>query len=239
MRYTSSIFFTLFVLINTVSAQLAEYEYYTELCYCRGKFDSTKIARHELDNALNHLWFDSYSMPHPNVHTPADIPPDNFKKLKEQCGKALSLLDTLRVPEVPYWQDRKLRQIREIEDMCQLSEFSILAYENPDTLLYYPELPDTCRYWVDALIDGDELMLLAWEELTRRLMLSNASPERLESEFIEKYNSHQRYEWARIQIMKYGWWNSANDFIPHITDYCGDEFAKLFNELDCSECDEP
>jgi hypothetical protein len=47
-------------------------------------------------------------------------------------------------------------------------------------------------------------------------------------------------EYARLEIMKFGWWNSANHVIPHVNksyNYA-EEFKRLLIDVDC-ECDEP
>ena len=45
---------------------------------------------------------------------------------------------------------------------------------------------------------------------------------------------------ARMEVMTYGWWNSANHLLPHVNTHYRyeEEFEKLLIDIEC-DCDEP
>jgi hypothetical protein len=104
----------------------------------------------------------------------------------------------------------------------------------------YSLVDSTCIFYRDALISGGQKMLDAWVVLNENLKKKNGDPEKLQRKFDEQFNSVNRLDYARLELMSFGWWSSANRLIFHIMD-SGEfeaEFKKLFIKVKC-ECDEP
>ncbi len=161
-------------------------------------------------------------------------------KLKIECAERLKELNTLVFINNEFWTRQKLNRIKEIESTCRLREITILAYSNPDTLMTYDLVDSTCIYFRDALIAGGQQMIDAWINLNEIKKSKNGNPEKVQRKFNEKYNSQQRIEFAKLELMQFGWWNNANHLIYHYENSLknNDEFEKLFIEFEC-DCDEP
>ncbi|RIH62687.1 hypothetical protein D1164_23635 [Mariniphaga sediminis] len=83
-------------------------------------------------------------------------------------------------------------------------------------------------------------MVDAWMKLHEYQKSRNGNPEKVQQKFEEKSNSPHKLEYARLEIMKFGWWNSANRKLPHINTsiYYPNEFERLLIDIEC-DCDEP
>lgn len=233
---------TIFITIvpNNVFSQYAEIEYYTELCGCVAKFDSTQYTRQQLQNTIDYLWW------MPNIDTDAtglkDVKSaeELINDLKTECMQKIERLQTLDFVNDTFWQKLKNEIIEYYISTCRLKEYTMLAYDNPKILLEYDLVDSTCMYYRDALIKGGEAMLKAWAKLNEVLKSNNGYPDQLQREFEEKYNSDNRLTYAKEAIMVFGWWNNANHLLPHI-DFSynyREEFEKFLNNVEC-ECDEP
>lgn len=221
-----------------VFPQHAIYEYSNDLCLCRGTFDSTRVTRQQLDNIYAYFWNGPYIEARATVWDPGDVSTLSMDMLEEECGEVLDKLYTVDVPETDYWQDLKETLIKEVEAVCTLKKYTIRAWDDPAILLEYPGLQDTCTFWADALIAGGDRLLEAWKALKEIQKKANADPERVQKEFMSRYTSERQLDWARVEVMTYGWWNCSNHFIPYVETHCGEEFEKLFIRHEYLECDE-
>jgi hypothetical protein len=149
-------------------------------------------------------------------------------------------LNTLDFIKNKFWIQVKNDRIKEIESTCMLRRYTIMAWNNPDTLLAYEVIDSTCIYYRDALINGGQQMIEAWIFLNEIMKRKNGYPEMVQKKFDEEFSSIYRLDYARLEIMVFGWWNNANHFIFHV-ESSGNfekEFNKLFFKVRC-ECDEP
>ncbi|MDD2983688.1 MAG: hypothetical protein PHQ74_09895 [Crocinitomicaceae bacterium] len=229
------------ILINTNSfAQYANFEYNTELCECIAKFDSTKYSRQELQNTIDYLWNSNYISTNSTPRKLEDIEKLNVTDLRKECDEKINTLKSLKIVNEPFWTKLLAEQIAFYESTCRLKEFTILAYANPKILLTYELVDSTCIYYRDALIAGGDQLIKAWYALHEKQKSNNGSPENLQRRFDNKYYSDHRLEYARMEVMSFGWWNSANHLLPHINTYYdyNEEFEKLLIDIEC-DCDEP
>lgn len=83
-------------------------------------------------------------------------------------------------------------------------------------------------------------LLTTWKQLYEILKSKNGSPERLDQEKSDKLKSNNKYLYARIDLMDFGWWNSANDKILHIEidEKYYRQYKKLFIRIIKKECEE-
>lgn len=229
------------ILISSNSfAQYANFEYNTELCECTAKFDSTKYSRQELQNTIDYLWNSSYINYNATVGKLEEIKKLNVADLRKECDEKINKLKSLKVVNEPFWTKLLAEQIAFYEGTCRLKEFTILAYANPKILLEYDLVDKKSIYYRDALIAGGDQLIEAWFKLHKEQKSNNGSPENLQRRFDIKYNSDNRLEYARMEVMTYGWWNSANHLLPHVNTHYRyeEEFEKLLIDIEC-DCDEP
>jgi hypothetical protein len=234
------ILFALILICLDSFSQNAKFKYWTELCDCKGIFDSTKITREQLQNTFNYLWWAPIIESDATAWTLDKIKELSVSKLKNECEERIDKLKTLNSVDVEFWSQLKEERINYYESTCRLREITILAYSNPDILTSYELVDSVCIYYRNALIAGGQQLIDAWIRLNESQKSKNVNPEKVQQKFDEKFNSALRSEYARSEIMKFGWWNSANDLLPHVNtsyDFAG-EFERLLFDINC-ECDEP
>lgn len=240
MTYIQLIIATLLILLGIESfSQKADYKYNTESCSCAGVFDSTKYTRIQLQNTLNFLWNSSYITTSATARTLEKANELSIYKLNEECNARLQELNSLEFINNKFWIQVKNDRIKEIESTCILRQYTIFARNNPDTLLFYGVVDSTCIYYRDALIKGGQEMIQAWIYLNEMMKSQNGDPARVQRKFDEKFTSKNKFDYARLELMTFGWWNNANNLCFHL-DPSGEfesEFEKLFIKVKC-ECDE-
>lgn len=221
-------------------SQIAEYEWWDEMCDCKSTFDSTKYSREQLDNTFKYLWWMQRIETDATAWELDEIAELNVDTLKKECELSIERLLTYDFALNEFWESHKQNLIKYLESTCELSRLTILGYSNPDTLKYFETADDTCNFYSNALIKGNVILLDAWLSWHRAKMIQNGNPESWERKFLLKFNSPYAIEYARLELMQFGWWNSANHTLPHIEQSINfsKEFEKLFIETDC-ECDIP
>ena len=242
MRTLKPTVLTLTLLLSCLllKSQNAYYEFNTELCYYKCTFDSTIYSREQLDNTYKYLWFPAYNYYDATVWNIQDMDTLSIGTNQNVCNENLIKLEKLPFVDNPYWEKLRQNRILEYLSSCRLREFTIMAYTNPDTLMYYETVDSTCIFYRNALISGGEELLNAWAILINEQKKNNGNPARVQTEYEEKLNSEQKYEYARMEVMMFGWWNNANRLIYHMNNdgYMQMEFEKLFRSWEV-ECDEP
>jgi hypothetical protein len=169
-----------------------------------------------------------------------DIDDLSGEKITEEYLNKLEIYEKLDFVEDTFWNRLKTELIQYYTSAHDLMTITILAYENPDTLLSYQLVDSACIFYRDALIAGGTELLSAWKVLVDYKKSQNGYPERLQRIYDEQIASPLKYDYARLDIMKFGWWNSANHMLPHIDQSYRyqDNFERLFKYHRCS-CDEP
>lgn len=241
MKHRQVLFAILLLLLTfELYAQKAKFIYETDFCECTGVFDSTKYSRTQLQNTLRLLWYAPIIETDATAFTLAKVSELSPDKLDAECSKRLKELNTLEFVDTDFWRQIKADRIREIENTCLLRKFTLAAWKNPDTLRYYDLVDNTCIFYRNALIQGGDELIQAWSQLNVTMKSKNANPDKLQRKFDQQLNSTDKFEYARLEVMTFGWWNSANHLIFHLNQ-SGDfetEFEKLFIKVKC-ECDEP
>lgn len=224
---------------NSLS-QIAKFNYQTELCECKASFDSTKYSRQELRNTIDHLWWSSGIPGEVTAWKLDEIKDLSTEKITEEFLKKMSIYQNLPFVQDTFWTRLKTELIEYYTAAHKLMTITILAYENPDTLMSYDLVDSKCIFYRDALIAGGSELLSAWKVLVDFKKSQNGNPDRLQRMYDEQLASTQKYDFARLDIMKFGWWNSANHMLPHIDQSYRyqDNFERLFKHYRC-ECEEP
>lgn len=81
-------------------------------------------------------------------------------------------------------------------------------------------------------------MIDAWVKYRNDWFDKNGASEEKRKAFEEELNSSEREYLARIDLMNYEWWNSANHTLPHVEFYdFSDEFGRLLKKVkqDCGD----
>jgi hypothetical protein len=225
---------------NTKSGKTAIFKWDTELCSNTGEYDSEKYTEEELKNT--HDTWGMHSGAYLSTNTNPTSAADAEKLTRELTAEYNERKASYnqKVISNPYWEKVKADRIHELEDTYELKKIAIEAYSNPSVLLNN-RFSKNCTEYAKALISNDTILLLkTWNNLAEKQKKNNGSPEKFMERHLEKYNSKDRIQNARQEIMTYGWWNCANAEVYRVDDdgTMEKEFNKLFTNV-TFECDEP
>ncbi|HEY8559301.1 MAG TPA: hypothetical protein VIL74_02775 [Pyrinomonadaceae bacterium] len=158
----------------------------------------------------------------------------------EYKEKAVALKN-LEIVNVPYWKEYKAAKLAALERDYLLARASVKANENPSALGEV-NFADRCvqRFAPPLTAGGDDLLKL-WREVNEESRAKNASPENVRKEFESRTASADRFKYARMEILTFGWWNCVNAEIrrPDEKGRPEEHFKKLFKTTKKNYCDEP
>jgi hypothetical protein len=147
------------------------------------------------------------------------------------------------VVDLPYFQNAKKAQIKELEQKYTLARAKLLAFKTPEVLRDYPAA-DACKAkYVEPLIAKDESLFKVWLDTNMDSRSRNSDPNRLKRIFEEQMASPDKLKFAIIEVMGFGFGNCANAEIErdeganngsHET-----AFRKLFTRVRDENCVEP
>ncbi len=232
--------FLLTMLFNTSFAQREKFEFAEGLCFYTGVYSADQYTALELQNTFENLCF-SFS----ETNTPfaaweiAEIDKLDVFAKEAECKALITKYEQLDIVNAAVWEQARANRIRAISESCALQKLTIIAYQYPDTLNSFDTTDSLTAYYRAALIAGGDDLLAAWQHLHEAKKANNAYPQRMQHIYEQRYNSPLKLEYARLEVMLFGWWNHANNLIFHDehSDYWP-AFEKLFIKLD-RECEEP
>jgi len=198
---------------NTTFSQKAQYSFETDFCSCSGTFDSTKYSRIQLRNTFTYLWNSTYMQNDAIAWSPDDIKNVSYRKIDDECKSRLEDLNSLEFVDNDFWSKIKEERIKATESTCELMKITARAWIAPDTLYAFKTDDSLCNFYREALVDGDSKLIEAWIYLNEAMKNNNGDPQRLQRIFDQRSRSPRRLEYARQQVMTFGWWNSANHVI--------------------------
>ena len=234
------LFFLLTFLVQTSYAQREKFEFAEGLCFYTGVYSADQYTALELQNTFENLCF-SFS----ETNTPfaaweiAEIDKLDVLAKDAECKALITKYEQLDIVNAAVWEQARANRIRAISESCALQKLTIIAYQYPDTLNSFVTADSLTAYYRAALIAGGDDLLAAWQTLNEMQKARNGNPQRMQNIYEQRYNSPLKLEYARLEVMLFGWWNHANHLIFHDehSDYWP-AFEKLFIKLD-SECEEP
>ena len=227
----------IFISLSIVGfSQTKQFEFAEGMCEYVGDYNYEKYSQIEIQNTFDYLYFSPYINAPSTAWKLEDISKLSIDSLKSECKYRLDQLDSLDFINSDFWELARQNRIKEISETCNLKALTIIAYENPDTLMSFVQTDSLTTLFRNALIWGGDQLIEAWEKLNEIQKSMNGFPENVQSKFEAQYNSSLKMEYARLAVIQFGWWNHANHLIYHDpqTDYWN-EFEKLFINLE-SEC---
>lgn len=223
---------------TTGFAQTKKFEFEDGLCAYVGTYSTQKYTQTELQNTFDHIVYSTYIHTESTAWKLQDIPKLSIAELEAECNSRLAQLDTLDIVDTEFWENARKMRIREISETCELKALTIIAYTRPDTLLTFSQKDSLSSFYRDALINGGDQLLEAWKVLNETKKIHNGSPEKLQAKFDTQFNSAQKMAYAQLEVMQFGWWNTANSLIYRDqTEDLWNEFEKLFIRFK-SVCDD-
>lgn len=240
MKYISPII--LFILLNTflnsVHSQRAEFKWKVEVFnpnYYTGYYNQRKYSETQIRNTYYLLYKNTLWFRHSYNTTPfklEDVALLSLDSLDNELKIIKTILDSSEYVESEYWERIKEERIKEYESFYELKRIALLGNKNPDTLKYFYPANNHCDTFANILINGGQEMIDAWINMHEKQKETNSNLE-FRARFKEQYNSKYRSEYARIELLSFGWWNCAQLYFYRAEDSdMEEEFKKLFKKVE-------
>lgn len=234
------------VFVQDVAGQNRTMSWSTEFCKFSGTYNSRKYTEAKLRDTLKLFTYGEFKInTSPTVWNHSEIDALDVKKLDDEYAKAKAGLEALDIVKSDFWEAARRSKLNEIEQVYKLSRATMLAYRRPAVLNELDWAPSCKERYVPALVAGGDDLLKVWTDVNVESRGRNADPDRLKRRFDEQNASPNKFEYALVETMAFGWWNCANEFI----EYDGQdgeemqkreaEFKKLFIRVKESECEMP
>lgn len=212
------------------------------MCEYEGTFDSKKYTAAQLKNVVRML-NNEFRLETGNatVFKIEEIALQDFAPIEADYQKKLAGLKNLNIVKLPYWENVRQKQLKELETYYLLSKATMAAYKTPESLRDYPFAPACQTKYADALIASGNSLLKVWETFNIESRKNNGDPASVKRRFEAERNSPDALTYARVEVTTFGWWNCANALIDQGDNYNIAErnFRKLFIRTRTVECEEP
>jgi hypothetical protein len=237
------IFIIIFSCSFKIYAQTDFFRWSDETCEYLGKFETAKINKESLEDTYQ-LWFLNYGGFETQVHAniPTDIDKLSYKKIEIEYLERLNSLKSLKLLPDTYWDSLRLSYIDELNSVYYLKKITIQAYKYPKTLYAFIDANSKAKYYARILNGSNQEIMEGWDNLIEEQCKTNGYPEKLREEHFKKKKSRDSLLYAKIELMTYGWWNSANEDVKRV-DQNRRKTEKIFKtyfiKIDTVNCDEP
>ena len=232
----------LFLCSAPLFAQTAKFRWTTDLCEYEGVFDQKKHTRAQLQNTHKMMMSGSFDLGNDAVIWKfEEIANLNVAALDAEFNLKTAQLKNLDIANSAYWKRFKQKNLTELEQVYRLSKTTMLAYTNPAEIKQYTHAESCVNLYADPLINGGDELLKVWLQVNETSRRNNADPKRLQTIFEQQLNSQDKFKYAQVEVMTFGWWNCANKFVERTTsdEQPQKEFNKLFKTVKTIYCDEP
>ena len=226
-----------------VSSQTKKIKWQSELCEFEGTYDSSKYTETELKNTQEFLatigmiplFTDA------TVGKYEDIKNLSLEELDKEYKERSEALKNLDLVEGEYWEMLRQKKLNEMNQAYYLKRLTIQGYANPTILREYKGAENCTINYAEPLIAGGDSLIGAWRKVNLDSQKNNGSPATLQKRFDRQNASPDRLKFARIEVMRFGWWNCINQTIPYVEydEKQRENFEKLFKNIKTVYCDEP
>ncbi len=231
------------VLCHTAAyAQTTQFRWTTELCEFEGTYDAKKYTEAQLRNTLKLFAVGSFDIQtDATVWKYEEIKKLNVAALDKEYESKSTALKNLDIVKSAFWEAMRVRKLKEIKQVYELSRITMLAYDEPAKLKEAAFAKTCVVKFTNPLINGGDELLAIWRAVNEDSRCNNSDPERIKKIFEAEYDSPDKHKYARVEVMSFGFWNCVNVFIEN-ENYDGthnEEFKKLFKRTKTITCDEP
>lgn len=240
MRILLAIF--LILSSSAAFAQAKKFRWGNETCLFESVYDAKKYTAAQLNDTRKLFHLDFF----PNTIDPTPTKFQDIKKLRVETLDAeyktrTDALNRLNIVKTAYWEALRQEQLKELAQVYQLSRASILGYENPARLKDVKFAGVCVTKYAEPLERGGDELLAAWQTVNEETRVNNGDPNRIKRIFDEQSASPEKFQYAQMEVMAFGWWNCVNSLIDreNNSDQAVKEFKKMFSKTKTIECDEP
>lgn len=244
-KMRNGLFFILLLININSFGQKSIYKWNDEICEYESTFDKTKYSEIQLKNCYDLTYNYNFRINHtPSIHRPEDILRLNLDTLDNEFSSKYNLLKSLDLPKKEYWNELRKSILIELEQFYKLSRIAYRGYIDPLALKDWFYQDSCLNKHVNALVAGEDSLLNDWYELTSILVKNNGSPDKVWEKYNNQYASEKRFDYAKVYVTTFGWWNCAIKKIERSDDKFNwdkknEEFLKLFIKTETKYCDEP
>lgn len=200
-----------------LTAQILTFEWYEGSCLFNAVIDTSKTNYQQVQNVYYTL-IQASDMSQPYLaYQPKDTAYLKVKNIQFECGNFVKEIDQMEYPKGDYWTNMKKMRLANIKEQCLLREKAVIALNHPNALKGTPYCKE-CSRFISALDKGGKTLLNLWKEMHDKEIAEALDPNPINKSFEQHWNSPDQELWARIEVLRYGWWN------------CILENQKMFNE---------
>lgn len=182
------------------------FEWYEGSCLARAQIDSSKATYQQIQNA-HYTLIQASELSQPFLaYQPKDTAYLKVKGIRFECGNFVQELEQMEYPKGDYWANLKKMRLENIKEQCLLREKAVIALNQPKALKGTPYCKE-CSEYITALEKGGKTLLNAWKMLHDKEMAGALDPNSINTAFEQRWNSPNQELWARIEVLRYGWWN--------------------------------
>jgi hypothetical protein len=230
----SSIFVVLFVLISSFSySQYVPFDWFAGKCSYSGYYDTTKIMRKQLDDTKDLCYDRAISNSFNSVielWSPEKAGLDTIL-LKNEYDATVKYIKNLTLINSPFWEKQRQRKLNALNEYYRLAKLCNKGFKHPEVLKEFIAVDSTCKKYVESMIKGGDVMLSAWKSFRQQECGKSPNPNKcLEDNYLKRFNTKQKYDWARIDLMTRACLGSAIQHSKYRdqNDVMEKEFKKLF-----------
>ena len=230
---------------SSLFGQLATFEWDDDCCHVVGTFDSTKVSRVQLKDALD---FGIYNYTRID-NTPLLFKPYSLEEHQSQWDaykieevKIVHRIMNCTLPKGTLWEKALNEELEELHSIRGLYFAEYIALlENDYTylrLLSGHDQNPLLEEYVDALTGTDEVFLAMFEKHTKRMAAKNGDPQGIFDQAKDLLKEENWRELASINMLTYGWHNEANHGIKRHEEWKTYQnlFLPLFKHIEYTDC---
>ena len=234
---------------SSLFGQLATFEWDDDCCHVVGTFDSTKVSRVHLQNALNLFGINSFSS---IEHMPILFNPiskedqqSQFSLFLHEIKEKSEKLAALELPMGVAFQEALKKETLEFYDRSVLATvlFGALIDADFEQLRKLPWHNENrmLEQYVSALTGSDKHLMEIFQGLVIKMAARNGDSKSVLDQANNMLIAENWKELLSIEIITYGWYNEAIQGIQvHEEEQTYNElFLPLFQEIEFVDCCEP
>jgi hypothetical protein len=242
MKRIALLLVVLFLVSAEASAQMSKFTWEDEVCVFEGTYNARLYTKKQIENTYQ-LWYSQdFDM---QTYDAAIYEIEDIGKLRTadsldaEYARKSAALQKLEIVKVPFWTAFKQKKLKALEQDYKLARASVQAYQNPKALREVTFADACVQRFANPLIAGGDDLLRIWREVNIESRKNNASPEAVRKEYEAQMASADKFKYAQVEVITFGWWNCVNARIVR-----GDEsptpsknFWKLFKSVKKISCD--
>jgi hypothetical protein len=217
------------------NSNLKTYVWFHDMCEYKGYYDSIIYKKEILDNLYN-LWQGNNMTlsDYTSIFDFRDTNKLNIDSLNIEYKRIKKHIQNIKIIEIPLWQNLRKARIKELDTIYETQKSYIEGFKNPKQLLNN-KYSNFCKEFAEALAsDNKQDLLDEWKNF-----IKNINNPITYEKYLKQSKTPEKYLYAKIHLMTFGWWNCCNHFIKYVekTEEMEKEFNKFFIKVEPPDCE--